>query len=245
MADTIKAYGVIQPVVLHKEQENYILVAGERRYRAARLAGLKAIPAIVKEYTPKELVEIALVENLQREDLNPVEEANAYKRLLEEFGLSQEELAKKIGRSRSAIANSLRLLSLHEEVKRYLAEGTITPGQVRPLLAISNPEQQRYLALKIISNKLTARQVENLVRNFKREPPPSAHLPKWPDNEKQAGEKDAQQLFLTEAEEKIRRKYGTKVTIRRDLKGGKIELYFYGDEDLERLVEILLREAES
>jgi ParB family chromosome partitioning protein len=239
LADTIKTYGVIQPVLLQKEKENYILVAGERRYRAAQLAGLKTIPAIIKEYNSKELIEIALVENLQREDLNPIEEASAYKRLLEEFGFIQEELSKKIGRSRSAIANSLRLLSLDDEIKKYLAEGKLTPGQVRPLLSLGSTEQ-RYLALKIINNKLTARQVENLVKNLKRKNVPEQDL-----GEEQVEQKKLQHLFIKDLEEKLRKVYGTKVNIKIDSKEGKIELYFYGDEDLERLIEILLKEVES
>jgi ParB family chromosome partitioning protein len=240
MANTIKAYGVIQPVLVHKEKEQYILVAGERRYKAARMAGLKTIPAIVKEYNSKELIEIALVENLQREDLNPIEEANAYKRLLEEFNFSQEELARKIGRSRSSIANTLRLLTLEEEIKKYLSDGKLTPGQVRPLLSISNPEQRRYLAMKILDNKLTARQVENMVKNLKRE----AKREEMPDKEK-SKENEMKLLFLKEVEEKIRKTYGTKVKIKRDKREGKIELYFYSDEDLERLTELLLKEPES
>ena len=240
MANTIKAYGVIQPVLVHKEKEQYILVAGERRYKAARMAGLKTIPAIVKEYNSKELIEIALVENLQREDLNPIEEANAYKRLLDEFNFSQEELARKIGRSRSSIANTLRLLTLEEEIKKYLSDGKLTPGQVRPLLSISNPEQRRYLAMKILDNKLTARQVENMVKNLKRE----AKREEMPDKEK-SKENEMKLLFLKEVEEKIRKTYGTKVKIKRDKREGKIELYFYSDEDLERLTELLLKEPES
>jgi ParB family chromosome partitioning protein len=240
MANTIKAYGVIQPVLVHKEKEQYILVAGERRYKAAQMAGLKTIPAIVKEYSPKELIEIALVENLQREDLNPIEEASAYKRLLEEFNFSQEELARKIGRSRSSIANAMRLLTLDEETKKYLSDGKLTPGQVRPLLSISNPEQRRYLAMKILNNKLTARQVENMVKNLKRE----AKGEEMPDKEN-SKENEIKLLFLKEVEEKIRKTYGTKVKIKRDKKEGKIELYFYSDEDFERLTEILLKEPDS
>ena len=240
MANTIKTYGVIQPVLVHKDKERYILVAGERRYKAAQMAGLKTIPAIVKEYSPKELLEIALVENLQREDLNPIEEASAYKRLLEEFNFSQEELARKIGRSRSSIANAMRLLTLDEETKKYLSDGKLTPGQVRPLLSISNPEQRRYLAMKILNNKLTARQVENMVKNLKRE----AKGEEMPDKEN-SKENEIKLLFLKEVEEKIRKTYGTKVKIKRDKKEGKIELYFYSDEDFERLTEILLKEPES
>ncbi|RJX23534.1 MAG: ParB/RepB/Spo0J family partition protein [Dethiobacter sp.] len=239
LADTIKTYGVIQPVILHKENESYILVAGERRFRAAQLVGLRTIPAIIKEYYSKELMEIALVENLQREDLNPLEEADAYKRLIEEFGFIQEELSQKVGRSRSAIANSLRLLSLDDEVKKHLTEGRMSPGQARPLLSLSSPEEQRQLALKIINKSLTARDVENLVKNLKRKKE-SPDIKKEKDAEKQL-----QQLLIIDLEEKIRKRYGTKVNIKKDTKEGKIEIYFYGEEDLERLLDLLLKEVQS
>ena len=240
MAETIKTYGVIQPVLVKKEKDKYILVAGERRYKAAQFAGLKAIPAIIKDYSSEELTEIALVENLQREDLNPIEEAEAYKRLLDEFGLIQEELAKRIGRSRSSIANALRLLTFDDEIKKYLIEGKITSGQARPLLSMENREQQGELALKIINDNLTARQIENLVKNLKRKRKAAASA-----GEEHGEDKRLEQLLVKEVEEKIRKAYGTRVNIKKDLKGGRIELYFFGDEDLERLVEILLKEAES
>lgn len=240
MADTIKAYGVIQPVIVHKEKDKYILVAGERRFKASKLAGLKTIPAIIREYNKNELLEVALVENLQREDLNPLEEAAAFKKLMEEFAYSQEELARKIGRSRSAIANSLRLLTLDQEVKKYLSEGKLTVGQVRPLLAITDPDQQRSFALRIIKQKLSARQVEDMVKNFKRKTGDKEAV-----NNGKTAAADLQQLYLRDLEEKIRRFYGTKVNIKKDVKEGKIELYFYSNDDLERLIKILLKKNDE
>lgn len=245
MADTIKAYGIIQPVIVHKdkEKEKYILVAGERRFRAAKLAGLKSIPALVRDYSEEELLEVALVENLQREDLNPLEEAAAFQKLIEEFSYTQEELAQKIGRSRSAISNALRLLALDEEVKKYLREGRLTAGQARPLLAVSDPEQQRSLAIIVMEQKLSARQVEELIKKIKRKSEEK-------EEEKESAQKkslssDLHQLYYRELEEKIRRIYGTKVNIRREKKEGKIELYFYGEDDLERLVNILLKKNDE
>ena len=167
LADTIREYGIIQPIIVQKEKDDYILVAGERRFRAAKIAGLKTIPAIIKEYEKRQLMEITLVENLQREDLNPIEEAKAYKRLVEEFALSQEEIGKKLGRSRSAITNSIRLLSLCDEVKNLLIEGGLTVGQARPLLALEKEEDQLNFANRIIKNKMTARQVEDQIKEYK------------------------------------------------------------------------------
>ncbi|MGI6307640.1 MAG: ParB/RepB/Spo0J family partition protein [Dethiobacteria bacterium] len=234
LAETIKLYGVLQPVIVQKTKGSYILVTGERRYRAALLAGLRTIPALIKEYDSQQSMEIALVENLQRENLNPMEEAAAYKKLLEEFNYLQEDLAQKLGRSRSAIANTIRLLSLDDEVQKYLAEGNLTAGQARPLLALSSAEEQCAFALKIIKEKLSVRQVEKLIK---------AHVKKGKTINKTAEsspEKKIQELFLNECAEKLRRAYGTRVIIKHGPREGKVEFSFYGEEDLERLMEILL-----
>jgi ParB family chromosome partitioning protein len=234
LAETIKLYGVLQPVIVQKTKGSYILVTGERRYRAALLAGLQTIPALIKEYDSQQSMEIALVENLQRENLNPMEEAVAYKKLLEEFNYLQEDLAQKLGRSRSAIANTIRLLSLDDEVQKYLAEGNLTAGQARPLLALSSAEEQCAFALKIIKEKLSVRQVEKLIK---------AHVKKGKTINKTAEsspEKKIQELFLNECAEKLRRAYGTRVIIKHGPREGKVEFSFYGEEDLERLMEILL-----
>lgn len=234
LAETIKLYGVLQPVIVQKSTEGYILVAGERRYRAALLAGLQTIPALVGEYDSRQAMEIALVENLQRENLNPLEEAAAYKKLLEEFNYLQEELAQKLGRSRTAIANTVRLLSLDDEVQKHLAEGLISAGQARPLLALRNAEEQRSFAMKIIKDKLNVRQVEKLVRarlkeetdeKGKKEDPPEQEILK---------------LLLRESAEKLRKTYGTRVVIKYGPREGRVTFSFYGEEDLERLLDILL-----
>jgi ParB family chromosome partitioning protein len=234
LAETIKLYGVLQPVIVQKTKGSYILVTGERRYRAALLAGLRTIPALIKEYDSQQSMEIALVENLQRENLNPMEEAAAYKKLLEEFNYLQEDLAQKLGRSRSAIANTIRLLSLDDEVQKYLAEGNLTAGQARPLLALSSIEEQRAFALKIIKEKLSVRQVEKLIK---------AHVKKEntkKKTEESSPEQKIQELFLKECAEKLRRTYGTRVMIKHGPREGKVEFSFYGEEDLDRLMEILL-----
>lgn len=230
LAETMQQYGVIQPVIVQKRGEAYILVAGERRLRAAALAGLKTIPALVKDYPAEQLMAITLIENLQREDLNPVEEANAFKMLIQEYGITQEELAEKLGKSRSTITNGLRLLSLDPMVQNYLQQGTITPGQARPLLALTDPEQQRLMASEIIARQLSARQVEKLLR--------SLHTKKMKSIKRDTEE--VGNLIVAELEEKLRKKYGTKVIIKRNGQAGKIELYFYNDEDLERLSSLML-----
>lgn len=235
LAETIKSYGVIQPLIVQKKKENYVLVAGERRLRAARLAGLKVIPAVINEYDNKQLMEIALVENLQREDLNPIEEATAYKKLIDELGLLQEELAKKLGKSRSSITNSMRLLLLDEDVKKYLVEGKLSAGQARPLLSLAAMEEQKSIALQIINQGLSARQVEKMLKSLKREVEPSAVTADGNEGSK------VRELLLKEMEDNIRKVYATKVSIKTGPKDGRVEIFFYGDDDLERLVELLLK----
>lgn len=236
LAETIKEYGVLQPVILQEKNGSYILVTGERRFRAALLAGLKTIPALIKEYDAQQSMEIALVENLQRENLNPIEEAAAYKKLLEEFDYLQEDLAQKLGRSRSAIANAIRLLALDDEVQRYLAEGSLTAGQARPLLALNSLEEQRGFALKAIDEKLSARQVEKLVRDRVKKEKAKAPAAEVSD------ELQVTALLLKEFEERLRGAYGTKVMIKPGFREGKVEISFYGEEDLERLMSLLLKE---
>jgi ParB family chromosome partitioning protein len=234
LAETIQQYGVLQPVIVQKAAEGFLLVTGERRYRAALQAGLQTIPALIREYDTRQIMEIALVENLQREDLNPLEEATAYKKLLEEYNYLQEDLAQRLGRSRAAIANTVRLLALDEDVQNYLAAGSLNAGQARPLLALSSADEQRTFAAKIIKEKLSVRQVEKLVK---------AHLKKDALQNKipePSSEKQIQELYLKECAEKLRRSYGTRVVIKHGPREGKVELSFYGEEDLERLMEILL-----
>lgn len=239
LADTIRTYGVIQPIIVQKRKDDFILVAGERRFRAAKIAGLETIPALIKDYDKNQLMEITLVENLQREDLNPIEEAAAYKRLVEEFSLSQEEIGRKLGKSRSAIANALRLLSLCDEVKNYLVQGELSAGQARPLLALENDEEQINYAVKIIKNNMSARQVEDLIKEYKKKN-------KKQINDEDKGlqikekEKKLKEFFIKDLEDCLRKAYGTKVSIKNGAGEGRVTLFYYGDEDLERLISLLL-----
>lgn len=236
LADTIKTYGIIQPITIFSERDHYILITGERRLKAAEMAGLKKIPAIVKEYSPEQFMEITLVENLQREDLNAIEEALAFKELIERFDLKQEELAQRLGKSRSAIANSLRLLSLNEEVQDLIINGKLTAGQARPLLSLNNQEEQLHIALEIIEHNLSAREIERLIKKYKNE------IQNKDQNETE--EILQEKMMLLEMEEKVRKTYGTRVAIKKGSKGGKIELTFYSNDDLERLLELLLKKED-
>jgi ParB family chromosome partitioning protein len=232
LAASIKEHGVLQAVVLAPSTDNdrYFLVAGERRCRAARLAGLIKVPAVIKSYDSKQMLEIALIENLQREDLNPVEEARAYKKLMTEFNYTQEELARRIGKSRPSVANTIRLLSLPERVIEALEVGKITSGQARPLLGISNKEVQEKAFKKIIEEGLTARDAERLV---------SASSGKK-QQENSNGQTKEEDPIQSELQLQMQRILGTKVRIKPGKSGGTIEIYYYGDEDLERLVDKLL-----
>ncbi len=246
LADTIRIYGVIQPIIVRKEKDDFVLVAGERRFRAAKIAGLKTLPALLKDYDQKQLMEITLVENLQREDLNPIEEAAAYKKLNEEFALSQEEIGRKLGRSRSTITNAVRLLSLCREVKDHLMQGELSVGQARPLLALEDEEEQRNFAVKIIENGLTARQVENLVKEYKNKSKDQAGVAEEdPRLGKKKKEKRLQEYFIKDLEDNLRRAYGTKVSIKNNTNEGRVTLFYYGDEDLERLVALLLEKEKE
>ncbi len=237
LAASIKEHGVIQAVVVAPSgtDEQYLLVAGERRCRAARIAGLTSVPAVVKSYDKNTMLEVALIENLQREDLNPVEEARAYRKLMQEYKYTQEELSRRIGRSRPTIANSLRLLALPEKVLNSLAIGELTPGQVRPLLSISDQETQQLLAEKIIEEKLSAREAERIAtREIK-------------DKDKENNNTlKAEKALDPESEElqlQMQRNLGTKVKLKHGKNGGTIEIYYYSDEDLERLIERLIPEG--
>ncbi len=235
LAASIKKHGIIQAVVLTPsgDEGEYILVAGERRCRAARIAGLTAVPAVIKSYDSKAMLEIALIENLQRENLNPVDEAKAYQRLLKEFSYTQEELAGRLGKSRPSVANAVRLLSLPETVLDALVGGRITAGQARPLLSLNDPALQEDLANKIINDGLTAREAENMTVNL------SGREKSGKDSEKSSTEDPLQ----VELQLQIQRALGTKVKIRQGKSGGTIEIYYYGDEDLERLIAKLLPEG--
>lgn len=236
LSESIKQYGIVQPLILQKKNEIFEIVAGERRWRAARIAGLKKVPAIIKNYSQREVLEIALIENIQREDLNPIEEAYAYKKLIEEFELKQDEVAERVSKSRVAITNSLRLLKLGENVQQMLIDDLITSGHARALLGVADCKVQNELAMQVLDQKLSVRDTEKLVKSIQKK--------KKIDAEKKtdvAERKKVEKLVLKELEEKMTEALGTKVMITRKNKNkGVISLEYYTQDDLERITEILL-----
>ena len=235
LSDSIKQIGIIQPLILQKRDKYYEIIAGERRWRAAKLAGLKEVPAIIKDYTEKEIVEIALIENIQREDLNPIEEALAYQRLVKEFNLKQDEVAERVAKSRVAITNSMRLLKLSERVQEMIIEEMISSGHARALLSINNDELQYQLAMKIFDEKLTVRETENLVKKVIYDLENQVE----PKEEEDTANIDA---IYREMEENIKNIMGSKVKIKRKNNNkGKIEIEYYNQEELERLYDMLKR----
>ena len=234
LADSIKQFGVLQPLIVQKKKDYYEIIAGERRWRAAKLAGVKEIPVIIKEYTDQEIVEISLIENIQRENLNPIEEAMAFKKLLTEFHLKQDEVAERVSKSRTAVTNSMRLLKLSDKVQQMIVDDMISTGHARALLAI-DPEQQYILANKIFDEKLSVRETEKLVKDIKN---PKKEKPK----------KEIQNSFVYEnLEERMKSVIGTKVHVNHKPNGkGKIEIEYYSDSELERIFELLMsiREGE-
>lgn len=231
LAESIKQYGILQPLLLQKKEKFYEIIAGERRWRAARLAGLQEVPAIVKEYSSQEIVEIALIENIQREDLNPIEEAAAYKRLISEFHLKQDELAEKVSKSRTAITNSMRLLKLAKPVQEMLIDDIISSGHARTLIPIEDKEKQVMIANRILDEKLSVRETEKLVKS----------LLEGKEKKKKEIKKDENEIFYKDLEEKIKAIVGTKVSIQHKSKDkGKIEIEYYSQEELERITELLM-----
>lgn len=230
LASSIRAKGVIQPILVRKEGNSYRIVAGERRWRASQRAGLKAVPALVKEVTERQAFELALIENIQREDLNAIEEAEAYRRLIDEFGLTQEACAERVGKDRSSIANSLRLLRLPDEVKDSLVDGSLNMGHARALLGLADDSAIRRAAAEVASKKLSVRQTEQLVRKEKA----STTKP-----EAKAG-KETDQTHVRAVEEKLQRALGTKVKLADRGKGrGRIEIEYFSYEELDRLIALL------
>lgn len=228
LSDSIKQFGLLQPILVQDRKDHYEIIAGERRWRAAKLAGLKEVPVIIRNYTEQEIVEIALIENIQREDLNPIEEAQAYKRLLTEFNLKQDEVAERVSKSRTAVTNSIRLLKLSDDVQQMVIDEMISTGHARALLAVENPEEQYSLAQKIFDEKLSVRDVEKLVKNL--------HKPAKP---KKVDDKTLQAIYQ-DIEEKLKQKLSTKVVVSSKGDGaGKIEIEFYNHEDLDRLLDMI------
>lgn len=221
---SIMEYGIIQPLIVRRSIKGYEIVAGERRFRAAKEAGLKEVPAIIKDYDDRKMMEIALLENLQREDLTVIEEALAYKNLINELQLTQEELSSKIGKSRSHIANTMRLLSLPDDIIIYISSGELTMGHGRALLGLKNKEQLAPLVDKIISKQLNVRQVEQMITELNKKKP------------KQKKNKKQKDVFIQQYETKLREVLGTNVKIQKNKDKGKIEIEFYSNEELERFV---------
>lgn len=231
LADSIKQFGLIQPILVQDRKDHYEIIAGERRWRAAKIAGLKEVPVIIRNYSEKEIMEISLIENIQRENLNPIEEAQAYKRLLEEFHLKQDEVAERVSKSRAAVTNSMRLLKLGEEVQQMLIDDMISTGHARALLAIENQEEQYTIAQKIFDEKLSVRDVEKLVKNLNK----PAKNPK----KTTPADKTMEAIYL-DMEEKLKNRLSTKVTVTSKGNGaGKIEIEFYNHEDLDRLMDLM------
>ena len=229
LSDSIKQFGVLQPLLVRKRKDYYEIIAGERRWRAAKLAGVKEVPVIEKEYTDQEILEIGLIENIQRENLNPIEEAIAYKRLLEEFKLKQDEVAERVSKSRTAVTNSMRLLKLSDKVQQMIIDDMISTGHARALLAIDDPELQYILANKIFDEKLSVRETEKLVKEIKN--------PKKPKEKKPV----ANSFIYQDLEEKMKSVFGTKVSIASKGKGkGKIEIEYYSDDELEHLFDMMM-----
>ena len=230
LSESIRQFGILQPLIVQERDDYYVIIAGERRWRAAKLAGLKEVPVIIRKMSEQEIVEISLIENIQRENLNPIEEAAAYKRLLTEFQLKQEEVAERVGKSRTAVTNSMRLLKLDERVQQMIVEGMLSTGHARAILSIEDPDLQFQTANKVYNDNLSVREVERLVKKIGKEKPVKK-------------ERDFQQdAVFQDLEEKMKAALGTKVSInRKDEKKGKIEIEYYSIEELERLMEILIK----
>ena len=228
LSESIKQFGVIQPLILQKKGKLYEIIAGERRWRAARLAGLKEIPGIIKEYSPQEIVEIALIENIQREDLNPIEEAQTYQRLIKEFKLKQDEVAERVSKSRAAVTNSMRLLKLDDRIQQMIIDDMLTSGHARALLSIEDMEKQYIVACKVFDEKLSVRETEKIVKSFLSE-----------KTEKKNEIKKNDDFIYRDLEDKIRNIIGTKVLIKNKQNNkGSIEIEYYSAEELERIIDI-------
>lgn len=226
LAESLKQFGMLQPILVQNRGDYYEIIAGERRWRAAKIAGLKEVPVIVRELTDQEIVEISLIENIQREDLNPIEEAQAYKRLLTEFHLKQDEVAERVSKSRTAVTNSMRLLKLCDEVQKMVVDDMISTGHARALISIEDPEEQYLIAQKIFDEKLSVREVEKLVKDLYKPPKPPKE------------ENKTLQAIYQEISERLKQSLSTKVSVSAKQNGaGKIEIEFYNHEDLERLLE--------
>lgn len=232
LSESIKQVGLLQPILVQDRESYYEIIAGERRWRACKLAGLKEIPVIIRKFTEQEIVEISIIENIQREDLNPIEEAMAYKRLLDEFNLKQDEVAEKVSKNRTTITNSLRLLKLCEEVRQMVIDGKLTTGHARAIISIEDPAEQTELAEKIFDEKMSVRDVEKYIKSLNK-PKPS----------KQKKDNESLQIVYSNIEEELKQLFGTKVSInaKNDDKSGKLVVEFYSHDDLDRIMDIIRR----
>ena len=228
LAESIKQHGVIQPLIVKKRDKYYEIIAGERRWRAAKMAGLKEVPIVIKDLSDQEIMEVALIENIQREDLNPIEEAQAYQRLIKEYNYKQDELAERVSKSRVAVTNSMRLLKLDERVQKMVVDDMISAGHARALLAIADNEKQYTIAMKVFDEKLSVRETEKIIKNLDKQIKPKVNT--TPEND----------FIYRDIENKLKESMGTKVVIHnKDNNKGKIEIEYYSQDDFERIVDIL------
>lgn len=226
LGESIKEHGIIQPIIVKREGDFYKIIAGERRWRAAKKVGMKNVPIIEKDLSEREIAEISLIENIQREDLNPIEEALAYKRLIDEFKLTQEDIAKRVGKSRTAITNNMRLLTLNKEVIDLIVNRELTEGHGKIIAGINDKDVQLNIAIKVIKEELNVRQTERLIRDIN-----LGSSKKKP--------KDAKDVHVRDTEEKLREIFGTKVNINKGKKKSKIEIEFYSEDDLDRILSLI------
>lgn len=230
LSESIKQHGVIQPIIVKKDNNMYTIIAGERRWRAAKLAGLTKVPVLIKEYTDKQVMEIALIENLQREDLNPIEEADAYQRLMEEYNLTQEQIADTLGKSRPAIANTLRLLSLPNSIKNYVVSGDLSSGHARCLIVLSEEIKQQVAARYIIDNKLSVRETEKYVKKIQQDTPKKI---------------DKINPDIVDIENRLKNILGTKVKLLAKNNKGKITIEYFSNDELDRIIDFFTDNAKK
>ncbi|MGE8081105.1 ParB/RepB/Spo0J family partition protein [Peribacillus loiseleuriae] len=236
LAQSIELHGILQPIIARKSIKGYEIVVGERRFRAAKEAGLKTVPVVVRTLDENQMMELAILENLQREDLNPIEEASAYQKLLERQGVTQEALAKRLGKSRPHVANHIRLLSLPNEIQAYISDGVISMGHGRALLSLKNKELLQFVVDKVLRDEMNVRQLEQCIQDYNQD------VPRETTSKKEQEKKD---VFIKERESVLRERFGTSVTIKQSKKKGKIEIEFYSREDLERILELIQQEGLS
>ena len=229
LAESIKHHGIIQPLILKQSGDDYVIIAGERRWRAAKLVGIKEVPAIIMELTDKEILEVSLIENIQREDLNPIEEAMSYKKLLEDFNITQDDLSKRIGKSRSTITNSIRLTNLDERVQEYLIEGVLSEGHGRTLLAVKDNNLQYELAQRVIDDGISVRELERIIKNINNEK----------DKNRNKGTEKELNPYYKDVVNKLQNYFGTKVSLCNKKNKGLIEIEYYSEEDLQRIIDII------